>query len=123
MFHVTPATNLPAILATGLVPQIGERAQELGEPEPRVYAFASLLDCRDGLCVWLGNWFNDQEQREGKEIPLVVLEIDPAQVPSENIEQDVLWEVAITKTVPPEAIVWVWSEIGIGHAEAFSLAN
>lgn len=118
MFHVTPASNLPAILKRGLLPRVGERSRDFGEPQPRVYLFPTLTDCDTALGQWLGEWFCDQEDMAGEEVALVVLEVDSAWLPLETAVTEVAFEVAIPERIPPCAIVRVWSEKEVGR-EAF----
>lgn len=118
MFHVTPVENLGSILSTGLQPRIGERSLELGEPVPRIYLFPTLRDCNDALSQWLGDWFNDLEEEEGKPMDLAVIEIDPAYLSDKSMESEVPWETSIADVIPPDAIVRVMTEYEVGRESA-----
>ncbi len=60
-FHVTPASNLPAILAEGLQPSIGPRSALLGESRPAVYLFQERADVENALMGWLGDELDEEE--------------------------------------------------------------
>lgn len=61
-FHITPTANVPAILMEGLQARIGPRSEQLGEPAPAVYLFATLEAADNALGNWLGECFEDDEQ-------------------------------------------------------------
>jgi len=60
-FHTTLACNKDSILTNGLVPAIGERSAELGEPIERVYLFNSEEDLDSALGSWLGDCFEEDD--------------------------------------------------------------
>lgn len=108
MYHVTRACDITSILTNGLEPRIGKRSQEFGETLPAVYAFPTMFDCHTALSQWLGEWYCDLEEEEGREIPLAIIEFDPtglAQLP-----QEVAFEVRFATTVPPAALRAIHSE-------------
>ena len=49
LYHVTPAKNLPKILEQGLVPQVGPRAERMGEEMPGVFLFETPENLRDRM--------------------------------------------------------------------------
>lgn len=97
-WHVTPADKLPAILAEGLVPQIGPRAALLGEPVPAVYLFPDLEAVETALANWLGECFED----EAEDCRFVLLEValpaDVRTIPGAG------YEVVVLDVIPPSAI-------------------
>jgi hypothetical protein len=90
LYHVTPAENLPRILAEGLIPQVGPRAHQAAEPIPVIYLFASPTEAEEGVINWLGD-----ELPEG---PLILLEVAlPAGIPYRRVA----FEIQVFGTIPP----------------------
>jgi hypothetical protein len=58
-FHVTLSANVPSIQAQGLVPQAGERSQQMDDRG--IFLFASLEEAEDAVMNWLGDEFDDDE--------------------------------------------------------------
>lgn len=73
-YHLTPLRNLEAIKAAGLKPSIGERSEDLGEEEPRIYLFDSKASLEDALGGWLGEEFDEDEELAVLSIPGHMLE-------------------------------------------------
>lgn len=95
LFHVTPKTNLPSILNTGLIPQVGERSEQLKE-EPGVFLFLSYEDCETALSQWLGEQFEDPYEE------LVSLKITlPNDFP---LEETCEWELVSRTIIEPKYI-------------------
>lgn len=57
-FHVTPTSNLASIMDAGLIPQSGDRSQQMGDHG--VYLFKSHVDAEDAVTNWLGDEFEDE---------------------------------------------------------------
>ena len=113
MCHVTRASNIDSILTHGLVPRLGERSLEFGEPCPAVYAFPTVDDCHFALSQWLGEWFNDEEEATGANIDLVIIAFD-----SQGLRQlpaDVAFEARFSETIPPNAFRELYTEEGFGR--------
>lgn len=117
MFHVTRTTNIDSILVEGIVPQIGERSLEFGEPREAVFAFPTALDCNTALGQWLGEWFEEAEEEaeeeEGRDIALAIIEFDPTGLT--RLPFEVEFEVAFSDRVPPSAIRAIHSEAAFGR--------
>lgn len=93
-FHVTPASNIEAILMTGLIPAIGERSMELGEPVPAVYLFPSEDDAADAVGNWLGECFEE-------DVELALLSVDITGI---SYTQEVGYEFIVTEEISVERI-------------------
>ena len=93
-YHLTPRRNLDAIKAQGLMPSIGERSEDLGEEEPRIYLFDSKQSLEDALGNWLGEEFDEDEE-------LVALSI-----PAHRLETPV-------PSFPGDESSWEWSNTGV----------
>jgi hypothetical protein len=93
-YHLTPRRNLEAIRANGLQPTIGERSENLGELEPRIYLFDSEESVNDALGNWLGEEFDEDED-------LVLLSI-----PASALENPV-------PSFPGDESSWEWSNTGV----------
>ena len=76
-FHVTTADAWERIRIEGLVPQIGPRSEMLGESEPLVYLFPTLLHVEDALSNWLGESIED-------DLKVIVLEVDITGLPTRH---------------------------------------
>lgn len=61
VYHITPTYNLENIKKHGLIPQIGEHSQMLGEKEKAVYLFKSKLVANIALLNWLGDLYLDAD--------------------------------------------------------------
>jgi hypothetical protein len=59
---VTPARNLAAIAADGLVPQIGVRSERAGETDPFVHCFTSFEGVANALSRWMAEQFEEAEK-------------------------------------------------------------
>lgn len=106
-FHVTLMDNVPSILEHGLVPQIGERAADLGESEPAVYLFPSEEDLNNALYNWLGEWYNDNY---GEDCELAILHVRL----NENtpvFQTEAEYE-RICKVVIPAEVITFYNELG-----------
>lgn len=94
-FHVTTADAWERIRTEGLVPQIGPRSEMLGESEPRVYLFPSLLHVEDALSSWLGESIED-------DLAVIVLEVDLMGLPTHH--DPAQFEITCTAPIAPERI-------------------
>jgi len=106
-YHVSPKENLDSILKNGLVPQVGERSEELHEEEG-VFLFPSKEDMESALGQWLGDWFGDDED-EDDYVRLMSLEITvPNDFPilDSNVEYEKISKICI----PPEFIKYLQDE-------------
>lgn len=99
LYHVTPAENLPSIIASGLVPRIGERSASFGEVSKGVYLFTSAEACESALMNWLGDEF--------EEAKLVVLEFNEADISGDAPAR---YELVCLHTIPADRIVRVLDE-------------
>lgn len=61
-YHITRKLDLDSILIEGLTPRIGDRSELIGEDQPRIYLFDSKLSAEDGLCSWLADQFDEDEE-------------------------------------------------------------
>ena len=106
MHHITPTAALPSILTEGLLPRIGERSRELGEHSPAVYLFFDRASAEDGLCTWMSELFEEDQQ-------LALLEIDPS--PDLEITPTFTtcpsWEWTTSHRIPPERITVVTQDL------------
>lgn len=105
-FHVTTEKALPGILEAGLLPQIGERSAQLGESEPAVFLFSSFENMENALWNWLGEVFDEEEERTGEHVGHVALRVllpDGFAVPP-----DEMYEIAYPDAIPPENIQVMW---------------
>jgi hypothetical protein len=62
LYHVTPAQNLAAIAAEGLVPKLGERSERAGETEPWVHCFTSFQRVENAFAYGLERQFDEGER-------------------------------------------------------------
>jgi len=62
VFHVTPASNVEAILLNGISTQIGARSAMFGESVPASFHFTSVEALTDGLMGWAGDAFASDEK-------------------------------------------------------------
>lgn len=99
-FHVTPAVNLPSILANGLIPAIGPRSQEYGETQERTYFFAYPDMVHDALTNWLGDALEDVGD-------MVIVAVDLSDM---HVAWDVPFEGNVDKPVPAPRILQVLDE-------------
>lgn len=99
-YHVTLMENVPSIRNSGLLPQIGERSEELGETEEAIYLFPSKEDMDNALMNWLGEWYNEEY---GEDCDLAILEV---RLPEEIslIDEGVGYEVVCKEKIPAECI-------------------
>ena len=99
-YHVTLMENVPSIRKNGLLPQIGERSEELGETEKAIYLFPSKEDMDNALMNWLGEWYNEEY---GEDCDLAILEV---RLPEEIsvMDEGVGYEVVCKEKIPAECI-------------------
>ena len=106
-FHVTPLKNLESILENGLIPQIGERSLEIGEPIEAVFLFPNFEEMNDALYNWLGEEFDDDED-------LAILQIDlPDNFPvyrEFDDNGDEFYEAHCQCDIPVEYITGIYNE-------------
>jgi len=96
LFHVTPISNVDAILKDGLIPKLGERAQQLEDEKEGVFMFSDYESCEYALCNWLGEEYEDLEEE------LITLKIElPLDFP---LDQEVEWELIARETIYPKYI-------------------
>lgn len=99
LYHVSLESNFESIMENGLIPQIGERCEEIGD-ESAVYLFPNESDMNNALLNWLGEWYIDNY---GEEIGLVALKVSlPDNFPI--YEGEVGFEVLSHHVIPPEFI-------------------
>lgn len=98
-FHVTPASNIDVILSAGLIPAIGERSMELGEPVPAVYLFPTQDDAADAVGNWLGECFEE-------DVELALLSVDIVDI---AYTQEVGYEFIVTEPIPADRIQVLFS--------------
>lgn len=98
-FHVTPARNIDAILASGLIPAIGERSTELGEAAPAIYLFPTIEDAEDAVGNWLGESFDEDEE-------LALFAVDITDIP---YVQEVEWEIIVSEAVSADRMEVLYS--------------
>jgi hypothetical protein len=67
-YHVTLKKNLKSILENGLKPSKIKRGKGFEQIEPCVYLFKTIEEADDGVCNWLGDCFDENDE-------LVLLEI------------------------------------------------
>lgn len=72
LLHMTPAENLTAIKADGLLASIGPRSMEIGEETAGVYLFRTLEAAETSLLQWFGEWFED----EPGDLALIAVDLD-----------------------------------------------
>lgn len=92
VFHVTPAKNLAYISEMGLIPQVGERSEQL-EENPKVFLFVSRLAMEDALMNWFGDQFEEHE-------PLVAIEVNSEHLEL-SIDPAVAYEVTVDRVISP----------------------
>jgi len=96
LFHVTPLSNVASILKNGLLPQLGERSQQLEDEKEGVFMFSDYESCEHALWNWLGEEFEELEEE------LMTLKIElPLDFP---LDQKVEWELIARKTIHPKYI-------------------
>lgn len=89
-YHVTTEANWPAIQRDGLIPAIGPRSAEFGEPEAAICLFTSDEALDTGLGSWLGEMFDEDEV-------LVVMAVDMEGL---TWSHEVEWEAMVKDTIP-----------------------
>lgn len=92
VWHVTPTKNLPSIMQTGLVPQIGKRSQSAGEDRPAVFVFPDE-ESLEGA----GEWLNDAMPRHAA---LLKVRVPKNWISHSSVD----WEQMVTKPIPPDRI-------------------
>lgn len=106
-FHVTPKSNLLAILKEGLIAQIGDRSQEAKEDADAVFLFPNKEDMDNALLNWLGEAFEEEDE-------LIILQIDlPADFPVKrdaDSNGELMYEAYSYKNIPPEYISAIYDE-------------
>ena len=107
-FHVTPRKNLESILENGLIPQIGERSSEIGEPVEAVFLFPNFDEMNNELYNWFGEEFDDDEDE------LIILQIDlPDNFPvyrKLDDNGDEFYEAHCQCDIPVEYITGIYDE-------------
>jgi hypothetical protein len=93
-YHVTPRSNVDAILREGLKPAIGPYASEMGETKALVWCFPCLEDAYEMIPVWLEPFYGDD---------LAILELRiPEDFPVDYTGSD--YELISAVTIPAEYI-------------------
>lgn len=95
LWHVTPLSNVKAILEKGLLPAIGIRAQKIQEARAGVYCFKSGISLKNALTGWLGEEFEDTT--------LCVLEVS-VDVEIDDLLDEGHFEVVLREPVSPGRI-------------------
>lgn len=104
-FHVTPVSNLPAILVEGLQPSIGPRSALLGESQPAVYLFQTRSDVENALMGWLGDELDEEE------VAIIQLSALECWHPAEAARgQGADFELVILRPIPAGAVEAVFDE-------------
>lgn len=94
LYHVTPAQNVKSILATGLLPQIGNYARQMGETTASIWLFSDIDDCLEMTEAWLIPVYGDD---------LTILEVTlPDDFPLEYTGSD--YEVFVVKPISADHI-------------------
>lgn len=96
-FHVTTETAWEKIQKEGLIPMIGERSQEVGEPVPAIFLFDSKESMEDALWGWLGDELEDEDS-----IVILKVSLPKGYFLDEGVSCD--FEVRGYKPIPPEYI-------------------
>jgi RNA:NAD 2'-phosphotransferase (TPT1/KptA family) len=117
LYHVTPSSNVPNILAVGLEPRA--EGKLMGHPKG-VYLVSYLGDAWS-IAFQLAKSI---KKKTKKLVPMTILKIDPKKLPQNTVflkDEQSLHEAGIytTKLVPPEAIT-VAEELS---AETFLVKN
>ena len=106
-FHVTKKENMESILEHGLIPQIGERSEELGESEKAIYLFPNIEEMENALYNWLGECFEDDED-------LIIIQVDvPSDFPinqERDSNGDLFYEATSKSQIPITYITAVYDE-------------
>lgn len=106
-YHVTPKRNIASILADGLIAQIGERSEEIGEQQEAIYLFPNVEEMNNALANWLGECFEEEEE-------LIILQLDlPDDFPvyrEVDSNGDYFYEAHCFCDIPEEYITGIYSE-------------
>lgn len=100
VYHVTAECNLESILTNGLIPQVGYRSKQLGEP-PCIFFFEKMEAVEDAVLNWLGD---ELENEHGENLELVCLEILIESDKKSDIDC-AKYETLTYSAVSPECIV------------------
>lgn len=93
-YHVTPSKNVPQIMQQGLLAQVGDRSEQLGE-ESGIYLFPDIDSAEDAVANWMGAEFDEDEA-------LALLEVIlPEGV---EIEKSLEWEYVVRTDIPANNI-------------------
>lgn len=105
LYHVSAKENFNNIMEQGLIPQMGERSEELNEEEA-VFLFPCKEDMDNALYNWLGEWYCD---KFGDDYPLVSLEVN---VPDNFhiLDGDAEYEKICKIVIDPEYIKYLKDE-------------
>jgi hypothetical protein len=117
-YHVTPDhTYQTKIKRHGLIPRIGARSKNIGEPIKRIYLFGSLNACEDALMNWLGDEYEDM----GVEF-VAILEVDLDGI---DVERNpyVPWEYWVFDPIPPDRIKLIRQETLIEESVVLNLRD
>jgi hypothetical protein len=110
-YHVSLTRDEDQILAQGLIPQIGPRAKELGETEPRVFLFPSMEDLDNALYNWLGE---ELPEEEGITVYEIMLPNGFPVFPTFESDEE-SWEWYTDIVIPPEFLRVYRREPGIAE--------
>ena len=97
LFHITRHENLPSIMRKGLIPQTGERSQQI-ENSDGIYLFESKEMAEDALMNWLGDEYDEDES-----LSMLRITIPNGGVKDFNIRHDG-FSVVFYSTISPEYI-------------------
>lgn len=117
-YHVTPNhTYQTKIKRHGLIPRIGARSKNIGEPVERIYLFDSLDECESALMNWLGDEYEDM----GVEF-VAILEVDLEGV---DVQQNphAPWEYWVFESIPPDRIKLIRRETLIEESVVLNLRD
>lgn len=103
-YHVTDVKNLDSILKDGLIPRVGPLAEQYGvtgEPVPAIYLFTSDTACIQAMYGWLGDAFDELDEKNGEMSRHVVLRVELNDTDEEDYEFD---EKIVYKPIPADQI-------------------
>lgn len=96
-YHITKKDNLCSIKENGLIPSIGNNANNFGEIEKAVYLFPDNLTAFDAYSNWFGDCFEEDED-------VVLLEINEELIKDYRYSE-AKYEILVLKPIPYEAIL------------------
>ena len=95
-WHLTPASNLPDIMAEGLRPNLSEVGGGMGETVPRVFLFRDADALLSGM-----DWMLDRFE-EDEALALLLVNLHGLEI--EECGEVANFEIAVRETIPPSAL-------------------